>query len=275
MNFIRIEIMIFGRYINLDKSVERRQIIESQIVNLNLQHLIKRFSAIESRESNSKIPNTVLGCLLSHLNIIRNAPNLNHLLILEDDVVLSSRLSDSLEKINHYLDRTDVDVLFLGQTLLFNDSSRHRYLIGLMNKKKYDDHSFEFLNGEKLYRYGTFAYIINRKSLNKVRSLLLNIENSENISPIDDILGALIRSKKLTCRIAFPYLIGLNSDFPTTLSDRKNAQIHNSHCKLVNMYFQDFVMPDNISSWRIVLEDKPDPLALIVAEEMYRQLIIS
>lgn len=94
-------------YINLDRRIDRRQHIENQLKLLNWK--ATRFSAILHQIGE-------LGCSLSHLALLKYArnKNLDHILILEDDVTFLNPLV-FLNNINSFLKKhMDFDVLLLA-----------------------------------------------------------------------------------------------------------------------------------------------------------------
>lgn len=94
-------------YINLDRRIDRKQHIEGQMKLLTWQ--AQRFPAISHKFG-------ALGCSLSHLTLIKYAKhnNLDHILILEDDVTfLNPALF--LNSLNNFLkNHKDFDVLLLA-----------------------------------------------------------------------------------------------------------------------------------------------------------------
>ena len=94
-------------YINLDRRIDRKQHIEGQMKLLNWQG--QRFPAISHKFG-------ALGCSLSHLMLVNYAKqnNLDHILILEDDVTfLNPALF--LNSLNNFLkNHKDFDVLLLA-----------------------------------------------------------------------------------------------------------------------------------------------------------------
>lgn len=94
-------------YINLDRRIDRKQHIENQMKLLNWQAY--RFPAILHKFG-------ALGCSLSHLTLVKYAKdnNLDHILILEDDVTfLNPTLF--LNSLNKFLENhKDFDVLLLA-----------------------------------------------------------------------------------------------------------------------------------------------------------------
>lgn len=149
-------------YINLDRSINRRYMLEKELANFNLS--AKRISAIDGKNiknvkngeengikfSNSyKLTKSEMGCTLSHLKAIREAYNSNYenCIILEDDVSLElmplwkQTIPELLQNIG------DWDIVQLT-----NSSC------------KFSDKIENFMQ----HCYGTFAYVINRQGMQKI-----------------------------------------------------------------------------------------------------------
>jgi len=94
-------------YINLDKRVDRKIHLGNQVTSLNWA--ARRFPAILNSSG-------ALGCSLSHLALLKYAKhnNLDHILILEDDISFSNP-SLFLDSLNKFLKtHTNFDVLLLA-----------------------------------------------------------------------------------------------------------------------------------------------------------------
>ena len=94
-------------YINLDRRTDRKEYIEQQLKMLNWQ--ATRFPAILHK-------NGSIGCSLSHLTLLKYARNnnLDHILILEDDVTFLNPASFLNSLNNFLLNHKDFDVLLLA-----------------------------------------------------------------------------------------------------------------------------------------------------------------
>ena len=131
-------------YINLEKRVDRREEIEKELINYNLE--FERFNAIETQGFG------ILGCGLSHLSVFKLAKERNYknVLILEDDFTFTVSKEDfetNLEKF-FKLD-LDYDVLFLSYYLNIESNNSEYEFLGkvieaqtasgyLVNQKYYD-----------------------------------------------------------------------------------------------------------------------------------------
>ena len=113
--------------INLDDAVDRRRCIEAQLTKLNVKNYTF-FKAIRpsmdilnnyrnfSRNNPQNIRRNELGCLLSHIGVMKDALHNNYdtIIILEDDVVILD--VDFIEKIKAHIIslKNNFDVLLLG-----------------------------------------------------------------------------------------------------------------------------------------------------------------
>ena len=139
-------------YINLDKSISRRESIENIVNNLKIDS--KRMPAIEYS------PGTV-GCLLSHHKcmeiILQEDPQYDWFLILEDDAILNSKYTFEdvnllISKIDKYLEHTPL--IMLGAHV--NAAEEHKNV-----PKKHPIYT-EFLIGNGTCNT-THAYVVSKK----------------------------------------------------------------------------------------------------------------
>jgi hypothetical protein len=127
------------------------------------------------------------------------------------------------------------------------------------------------INADRFYRYGTFAYMINGKSVSKFKSLLKNLDIERNNHAFDVLMSLWFKSGALKGVITLPYMVGVEPDIQSTMKDRANSVEHQLHCDLVNIYLEG--QPQNmVNSWRSLLEDNPCHEALAVCRAMYTRL---
>jgi len=94
-------------YINLDTRPDRKQHIEGQLKILGLN--ATRFNAIKHSSG-------AIGCSLSHISLLKYAKenNLDHILIMEDDIMFL-RPQQFIQNLNNLLSKyTDFDVLLIA-----------------------------------------------------------------------------------------------------------------------------------------------------------------
>lgn len=146
----------------------------------------------------------VYGCALSHLfaviSAFENDSDLQHLLVLEDDVVFSN----AIKNIDNYIDTfKEADMFYLGFTpiqslLKFED--KRKGLIGTHTVKA-------IRSGAN----GLFAYIINRKFLQKFSDAI-----NEFVSPCDNAIMNLQGNKELNFYCVTPFICTVEEDFSDT-----------------------------------------------------------
>lgn len=136
-------------YINLNKRLDRKVHMEKQFADLGLTEY-KRFDAIENS-------NGMLGCLLSHKEVVTNWNNESDslLVIMEDDISFNIDLENLTKIIHQFDDNPYLDVLTLGskrftsfkldKTFLLTDSTvgTHFYVLKPYMKDKLLE-NFEF-----------------------------------------------------------------------------------------------------------------------------------
>src|SRR5438105_4767747 len=90
-----------GVYINLDRSTERRERFDAQLLKFGLAQAYARFSAIDGSRvhtSTSRVNPGELGCFLSHVRALELARGFGKPVhILEDDAILSEHVQPIVE----------------------------------------------------------------------------------------------------------------------------------------------------------------------------------
>lgn len=202
-------------YINLDRATARRELIERQIVESNLDFTIERFAAING-ESYKNTVDTLsagqLGCWQSHLRLIETSLSNNEdLLIIEDDEYFSSKLNNLM----HVKPSFDWDIIYLDATFveiedyLFISRSYHKNLSNGLRIIEIPSNSTV---------YGTHAYLINGEKKKKIFEILL--KNSETGLPIDNVFAAAIQERRINAGITLPLLCAPGKE-------TENSQINN------------------------------------------------
>ena len=157
--------------INLDRRVDRMKSMKNLMTELNITNW-ERFSAIKPRYSqinkesysgyhklmklNKKYVKGSVGCKLSHLEVLKiaKARNYKNILILEDDVNFTGNLRH-IEIGLREIENLNWDILYLG-----------------LNQAKYTPVSDLVFISKVISGLCTHAYIVKRKSYNKIINLL-------------------------------------------------------------------------------------------------------
>ena len=206
-------------WINLDRSKDRRIIMENMLKNIKVPN--KRISASDGKLlpnikknfifnlSTSNQPPGVYGCLLSHLRAIQQfyESGKNIALILEDDISLdfmpywNKNLSTIISQAP-----LDWDIIMMSYTNI--DINRHRMLFNRW--------------GPDIY--STMAYIINKRGAHKIMNL--NKNGKWLINTKDPVADIVIYEKCNTYVYRYPYF---------TINEEMNSLIHNEHLALHNL----------------------------------------
>jgi hypothetical protein len=222
-----------GFYINLKKSVERKDNVEKQIEEFDIKGLI-RFGALTDEMIQ-------YSCTKSHLSVFRNAleNNLETIFVAEDDFQINEGLylpnynpiyfSDKIGKIKNDLDSLEWDVFLFG----CNPKSHIVPItenVGLINKST-----------------GAWAYLIKRRAY---EYLLNNLNYKRDYIAIDDYLPMLsdVGFRTLT---AIPLTIGHAVGYVSTLQPKGPVNytdwiIGNYHRFLFDNYPKNSFVDDKI-----------------------------
>jgi len=201
--------------LNLDRRVDRWEIVDHMFKKNNIN--VERFSAIDGEKiSDLEFSDTgldedqcsnkglienknSLACLLSHLEIIKEAKlnNYKRILIFEDDVVFSKSFKKDISKIESY----NWKLLYLGAS-------------------QFDWENIEISNNHYKCRktLGTFAYAIDSSIYDDIIGVLSKREKS-----IDNILSDIQKKYKRSSFVAYPNIV---------ISDVSDSDIRKSKDKI-------------------------------------------
>ena len=206
--------------LNLDRRVDRWEIVYRMFKKNNIN--VERFSAIDGEKiSDLEFSDTgldedqcsnkglienknSLACLLSHLEIIKEAKlnNYKRILIFEDDILFSKDFKNEIKKI----EELDWKLLYLGASQ-FNWS-------GIDTSKKY------YSCNKTL---GTFAYAIDSSIYDKLINLFKKKEKS-----VDNLLSDIQKKHKNDCYVVYPNIVisdVCNSDIRSSKNELEYAEI--------------------------------------------------
>jgi len=140
-----------------------------------------------------------LGCILSHINIIKDAVDKNYksILILEDDIILSSSFKDRLSEIKDLM-KNNWSILYLGAGQYEWSNINIQDNIYIANKST-----------------GTFAYMIHESFY---QTLLNTFEKMEK--PVDNYLAEL--QKCNVFKVVYPNMIFCDLEHSNISMRRKN-----------------------------------------------------
>lgn len=186
INNIQINLInaVNGQFIN------QYELIDKNILNIN-------FKELSSKRNNE------IGCYLSHLKIYKSIIDSNYIhgvtVIFEDDFIIKCNNFDlKINKIIDDLKDTDFDLVFLGNTF-DNIGNQYKNDIYEIDKNKES--------------FGTFGYLINNKSANKIYNLMNHIDLQ-----IDEKINNLIINNKIKAYVIKPNIVSHRYDFNSSIT---------------------------------------------------------
>lgn len=195
-------------YINLDESTERKEEIEKQFNLINLN--VERYSAVNGKKLENPLTLTrkgrvfmnlgEVGCLMSHLNIIKQAKQeqLKNILIMEDDLLFRKDTNEIFDRLWQKVP-DDWDVIYF--------TGNHRWEYGPLKPTQKDGKTIHDGRDqtEGIYRVTrmltTGMYAVNSKVYDKLISSLENYTEC-----VDNHLCMLQRDTSLNFYTFRPYL---------------------------------------------------------------------
>ncbi|KRB81315.1 hypothetical protein ASE00_15095 [Sphingomonas sp. Root710] len=268
---------IRGFYINLDRSPERRALMEEGLARCGLGGAITRFSARQGDDRPKGISANELGCFLSHQAIVDSIADDRPTLILEDDIYFPPRFEEYLSIILEKCAGHEWDILFLNKMISFTDM---RAVYQMIRKKRaagdiYSDQfrNFSIEECKGLYISGAGAYLIRPGAAGKVAAILRKTAEDNYPKPVDITYLNAINAGTLKAKFAFPYILGVHSQLESTLKQRAGGD----NGPLFNDILNLFVAGGDIDRLRLgafdAVHDIPfDADAFIASQILYRRL---
>jgi hypothetical protein len=238
-----------GFYINLDRSEDRRAVLESRLAELGLTERFSRIPAVDGRASSVRPDITMrseLGCYLSHLDAIRaGAASGRWTHIIEDDVVISRFMEPVLDVVlsTPQYERFDLILTNCGLGLDTNVVSTFRDIYdrsvqvgddGRVNSV--NSVSVAYLNG--LEFFSAASYLINPASIGRVMALLDTELDRAPFTAIDAVYQDLARQRALTIGVTIPFLT-LPDDFGLASTIRARSPWRTAHYVIAAALFAD------------------------------------
>lgn len=182
----------FSAFVNLDHRLDRLQHMSEQIIKIGLP--VARFRAYKPNEVLEKKLATIeqvgvmmrrtegaVGCHFSQVQIMKDALTRDkHAVVFEDDCVFCEDFDKRFEIIDHWLESNEWDIFWLGSSFHVNPPYWHckggskDVRNNVSAELGYDAKMFS--PGNRIIRtygaFATFAYIVNKNSIQKVLDLL-------------------------------------------------------------------------------------------------------
>ena len=217
-----------GYYINLKDSIDRDLAMTEQLKKNNMLNLYSRFEAIEVKQEQWKnhfVYKNELGCLQSHLQILKdNFHATKHIHILEDDVILHKDHHNAICNILPNMPK-DWDILYTGSTFGYQKEKN------VFFKKKHQDYSLnkniQMFNMQHFECDGAYSYIINKNSIAKVYDKI-----SKKQQPIDVLYKDASHLGQINSFCLFPTIARHNYELESTIRSDTDQPI------IVNNFYQ-------------------------------------
>jgi GR25 family glycosyltransferase involved in LPS biosynthesis len=219
-----------GFFINLDRSVDRRNHMEEQLRAGGLDHY-RRFSGSDGRlirTSSKRTPGEV-GTYLSHLNLLRIAASGDRPIhVLEDDVIVSALTADAISAViaNRVLEQ--FDLLFL-ETYVGRDVQhvrRWRAVFDEVRQRAWPVRTADQLRVMDItssYLFGTTSYLAQPSGMKRVVAVLDEEWRRGPTIPLDRVMQAAARAGRLRIGCLFPFVTSLDLHL-NSLSEAKRAE---------------------------------------------------
>ena len=214
---------LVGYYINLDRSEVRRSQMEAQLEALGLGW-VKRFAAVDghevARQQSASVARSELwkspgslGCFMSHLAVLQQAPSDAFVLVLEDDIEISKHLSEVLHP-GQLPALEKYDLVFLEAQTLVDPALRVGMLATLARQRVRPDAEDDWCNEIKgvdildaalHYTSGMTAYLVTPSG----RIKLIKLLEQELLNPrwdIDAFIQGKLQSHVLYAAMLAPFL---------------------------------------------------------------------
>jgi GR25 family glycosyltransferase involved in LPS biosynthesis len=204
--------MYEGFYINLERDVPRKNLLEQQLADAGLASRYTRFAAIDGAKITygpDAVPGSaLLGCTLSHLSVVKSRLHTGrHLHIIEDDAVLHPKIGQVFENFVKHEPKLEWDVL-MTDIFLPPDLYLFKYL-----HRKYQTSaatgSVSFLDIGNLDFAGSTSYFVNKDCKEKFLQLMEYEFSAE--TPYDLRIRTLAKCKLLKVYACFPFFSTLSS----------------------------------------------------------------
>ncbi len=211
-------------WINLDRSIERRNKMEQILSNINIPNY--RISAIDGKELivpnytfERKMSNYEIACTLSHIKAIKYLSELsgNYFMICEDDICFNN-LAFFTEDLKTIIEKSpEFDILMI-----------HKIYLCKLDKEYTDwnDHINKF--GIDFQIGGTACYIISRNGINNI------LKKNDNFDVADMYLYKNI--KTFTYKYNFVSVQGLDSEIHNNHLSYQNNCEKNQNKLVINKY---------------------------------------
>ena len=203
--------MYVGRFINLDRSPDRRASMEAQLQKFGLSDRYKRFSAIDGEDGQK-------ACFQSHVLLLKETECPVH--VLEDDAILSAYVLSVVDFLVSSGVLDNLDIVFTETIVGPDDVFELRDLKQLFDKHRADE-TFIVRDITPTYRCGTSSYLVGSKNKDRVLAVFQRGLDRGGL-PFDLFIRQEARAGNLKLGCVFPFVTCIAIEAPTAIVGRSN-----------------------------------------------------
>lgn len=193
--------MFQGLYLNMDRATERRARVEAVLNDAGLAANYRRVAAVDGRSIDPTWASTkagAVGCFMSHLAALAAAAEFDGIThVIEDDIIVSSRLRSFLESDTVKQGLEKFDIVFLS---LWID---YPTLPSLIEKCRETRGEVRLFDAREARISSTDSYVVSRKSAAKLHKLL---SSTGPTKPVDNMMQYMTRLGELKAAFTLPFL---------------------------------------------------------------------
>ena len=220
---------IKGYYINLDRSIHRRERIQRHIEEQGLTPFYERYAAVDGEKCKPRVRNLNNGeqglweTWISLLEKEKLANDYEFLHVMEDDCIVSSEFKEFCKQLpNHHLGND------LIMTEMYANPSAYQYLIEEHQRLKRENKiKIEHNN----YTGCASSVLIHRSRIEKVlKQLKVAYQDAESVLPLDNQLRKLDQQGRLVVSRVAPFITSIVIDdiMETTIQEHGDTKIIDS-----------------------------------------------
>lgn len=217
---------IRGFYINLDRSIDRRNTIEAQIERLGIGHVYKRFPAVDGSKlaPAGRMKPGEVGIFRSHRDVLAAASGSGKFIhILEDDQLLSEFMlpAISLAIGRGMFDRFDViftDIGGINDFRVIRDLKvRYDEIIPFRKEQAFYD-KLQLIDLARFNFAGTTSYVVSPAGIDRLLPIYAQEMKRGLQMPVDLLIRREVHQGRLRAAAFFPFLTtsSLDSVWGTT-----------------------------------------------------------
>ncbi len=216
-----------GFYINLDRSVARRERMERQFAQLGLAGRYRRFPAIDGKTLSSAaetVSSSEVGIFKSHLTLIRQAAESDSFThIVEDDVLFSRLVEPCLSDIAN--GKNSGYDLIVTDTGIHPGLAQYRAFRQIAMAASADRKSgVKLIDFSKGYCWGMTSYMLSPRGAAKLLTELEEEWAQGPQLPVDGVLARAVKAGRIKIGGTFPFVTWLHLDLASqSLAGREQS----------------------------------------------------